>query len=84
MEESTSLQAIWPATRGACNVTPPGSGWTLEWSGGADPSYGAGVSATTDGIAVVDISQSGPWGNPSIRVRDAAQVLYAGPIGSQS
>ena len=65
-------------------VTPPGSGWTLEWSGGADPSYGAGVSATTDGIAVVDISQSGPWGNPSIRVRDAAQVLYAGPIGSQS
>lgn len=65
-------------------MTPPASGWTVEWTGETDPSEGSGESATTDGIAVIDISQSGPVGHPTIRVLDGGQERYAGPIGSQN
>jgi hypothetical protein len=65
-------------------ITPPASGWTVEWAGGTDPSTGAGTAGTSDGIAVIDISQSGPSGHPTIRVLDGSKVVYDGPIGSQS
>jgi len=65
-------------------VTPPASGWTVEWFGGADPSEGTGTVTTDDGIAVIDISQSGPQGHPTIRLLEGSALLYYGPIGSLS
>lgn len=65
-------------------VTPPASGWAVAWSPGTDGAFGEDVTMTTDGVAVIDISVSGPYGNPGIRILDGTQELYAGPIGSQS
>jgi hypothetical protein len=65
-------------------LTPPDSGWTVQWAGGADPSQGTGSVTTDDGIALINIDQSGPQGNPTIRIVDADTVVYAGPIGSLS
>ena len=65
-------------------LTPPASGWIVEWAGGPDASYGLGTEVTEDGVAVIDISQSGPVGHPTIRLLDRSVVVYEGPIGTQS
>lgn len=65
-------------------ITPPASGWTVEWAGGDDPSAGSGTVTTEDGIAIIDISQSGPQGRPTIRLMDGSEAVYEGPIGTMS
>jgi hypothetical protein len=65
-------------------LTPPRSGWTVEWSGGSDPALGAGTVTTDDGVAIIPIDQSGPYGHPSIRILDGSRVVYDGPIGTYS
>ncbi|MEP7054065.1 MAG: hypothetical protein ABI912_02310 [Actinomycetota bacterium] len=64
-------------------VMPPATNWVVEWSGdGAE--YQRATSSTEDGIAIVDVSTSGPTGHPSIRLIDGSHVVYEGPIGTMS